>query len=720
VTDERHVQERIPLAKPRTFRIYLTVVAVAGAIALAYAVATAASHDVAGGYATGFALLSVLLVLSEARPMSFLRRQAGTDVTISWTFAFALVLLSPPGGVIAIGVASALGDALRRTAPTRLAFNAAQLILSLSASWLVLAHLNGGVVIVGDGIAIADAFVVVVAAAVAFGVNIMLTGIAIALDQGCNVWPLIRRGAAANLPTDGMLLALAPVFAVTAARTPVLLPLLVVVVWNVYKAAQLALARQHEATHDALTDLANRRKFFDEVHHAHGRAQREHYSFAIAILDLDGFKSINDQLGHRVGDHVLQEVAARLRRACRSVDIAGRLGGDEFALLLGHVEDAASARRAVQRIERELHGPFPVAGVPLKVGGSFGLAVYPDDGENVERLLQHADETMYETKLAGRPIELRKPPRSGQSRLLMLGELERAIEQNELVLHYQPKVDLANGEVVGVEALVRWAHPRLGLVLPGEFLALAEQTELMQPLTTHVLDEALRQCAQWQCYGLALTVAVNVCARDLQDQHFSATVRDLVALHGVDPSMLELELTESALLADRARAAGALESLRASGVTFAIDDFGTGYSSLANLRELPVDRIKIDRSFVSTMSERPADQTIVASTIELTHKLGLTSIAEGVEDARILNQLTEFGCDIAQGYWIARPIPGQQVADWVAQRASFCEPSAVTSMLSVLATVTTARTMALSLPSRVRPFMKERSILSVSTGKRLR
>ena len=361
--------------------------------------------------------------------------------------------------------------------------------------------------------------------------------------------------------------------------------------------------------------------------------------------------------------------SARLRRAsqhrCR-----GRLGGDEFAVLLGHVEDVASARAAIEEIERELECPLTVAGVPLKVGVSSGLAVYPDDGDDVDRLLQHADEAMYETKIARRPIELRKPPRSGQSRLLMLGELEHAIEHNELVLHYQPKVDLASGEVVGVEALVRWAHPRLGLVLPGEFLALAEQTELMEPLTAHVLGEALRQCAQWYRGGLALTVAVNVCARDLQDPRFPDAVRALVALHGVDPAMLELELTESALLADRARAAGALESLRAIGVTFAIDDFGTGHSSLANLRELPVDRIKIDRSFVSTIAERPADEIIVASTIELTKKLGLTSIAEGVEDARILRRLTEFGCDMAQGYWIARPIPAPQVPGWVAQRAN--------------------------------------------------
>ena len=655
---------------PRRFSIYLGVVAISGAITLAYAAAETATRGVAGGYAKGFAILSVFLVLSEARPMSFLRRHAGTDVTISWSFAFALVLLSPAAGVIAIGFASAFGDVLRRTAPARLAFNAAQLVLSLGAAWFVLAHANGGVVIVGDGVSVVDALVVLAAAAVAFGVNIVLTGVAIALDEGCRVGPVIRSGAAANLPTDGMLLALAPVFAVTAARTPVLLPLLVIVVWNVYCAAQLALARQHDATHDALTDLANRRKFFDEVRHAHNRANRERYSYAIAVLDLDGFKKINDQLGHLVGDGVLEELAARLRRACRSIDAAGRLGGDEFAVLLGHVEDVASARVAIEEIERELECPLTIAGVPLKVGVSSGLAVYPDDGDDVDRLLQHADEAMYETKIARRPIELRKPPRSGQSRLLMLGELEHAIEHNELVLHYQPKVDLASGGVVGVEALVRWAHPRLGLVLPGEFLALAEQTELMEPLTAHVLGEALRQCAQWYRGGLALTVAVNVCARDLQDPRFPGAVRALVALHGVDPSMLELELTESALLADRARAAGALESLRAIGVTFAIDDFGTGHSSLANLRELPVDRIKIDRSFVSTIAERPADEIIVASTIELTKKLGLTSIAEGVEDARILRRLTEFGCDMAQGYWIARPIPAPQVPAWIAQRAN--------------------------------------------------
>jgi diguanylate cyclase (GGDEF)-like protein len=660
-TQESSTEER---PRPR-FRAYLNGITAAGAITLVATVWQAGWRDLVGVHTAGFLLLAGLLVCSETRPMTFLRRHEGTDITISWTFAFALLLLAPPGALVAMAVASMLGDALRRTSFASLAFNAAQLVVSLAAGMLVLALPYGDGLTRSNDLSAPWLVVVLSAAAVVFLVNIVLTSVALSLHEGIGVAPLVRKGIAANSSTDGMLLAIAPVFAVTATRSLILVPLLVVAVWSVYRAANLAIARQHDATHDALTDLPNRRAFFEHVDAAHAHARRNNHCFAIALLDLNGFKQINDQLGHQVGDIVLREVAARLRRARRSTDFAARLGGDEFAVLFDHVPDEETARAAVARFREELEAPFVVSGFPVDIAGSFGLAVYPHDGHDVEVMLQHADESMYDAKQAQQPSTRTTTPHGRHRRLALLGELERAIDRHELYLHYQPKVDVRTGDVVGVEALVRWAHPQHGLVMPGDFMPLAEQTDLMAPFTTLVLDEALAQCAAWHHDGLPLAIAVNVSARNLQDDAFPAVVDELLAVRGVDPKWLELEVTENALLVDRLHAASALRDLRALGVSFAIDDFGTGYSSLANLRDLPIDRIKIDRSFVSEMGARDADALIVASTIELAEKLGVTAVAEGVEDSQVWRQLTELGCRFAQGYWIARPRPGHEIVPWI-------------------------------------------------------
>jgi diguanylate cyclase len=646
--------------------VYVGAVITAGAIALVYDLATLPSEGLFGPRVAGFLLLATMLVLSEARPLTFLRLHEGSDITISWTFAFALVLFAPATALPAMAIASAAGDALRRKSPTRVAFNAAQMVLSLGAALPVLALVHTGRLFDPGALSPIYLMVMLVAAAAAFLVNLVLTSIVIGLSEGISPWPLVRKGVTHNFSTDGMLLALAPVFALAAAENPLLVPLLVVAVWNVYRAANLALQRQHEATHDALTDLPNRRKFFEQVRVTHDQARRHHRSYAVALVDLDGFKQINDRLGHQIGDLVLQEVADRLRRARRSTDVVARLGGDEFAVLIGDVADADDALTGVERISQEFDAPFENAGFPLKMGASVGVAVFPEHGTDVELLLQHADEAMYDAKKSDSSVQSYNAKRTiRHGRLALLTELERAIEERELVVHYQPKVDLRTGNAIGVEALVRWEHPRLGLIMPGEFMPLAEQTELMAPLTERVLEEALTQTAKWHGMGFPVSIAVNGSARNLHDTDFPNIVHKLLVANALDPRWLELEITENALLVDRMRAGKVLTALRAFGATVAIDDFGTGYSSLSNLRDLPVDRIKIDRSFVSDMNTQTGDALIVASTVDLAGKLGLTSIAEGVENQAVWAHLARLGCHLAQGYFIARPANAEQITEWL-------------------------------------------------------
>jgi diguanylate cyclase len=649
-------------------RVYLYVggIIVLGTVALVVAGVSSRLHGVLGLRPSGFIILAVLLFLSEARPMTVLRLHEGSDITISWTFAFALVLLSPPGALFAMAGASAFGDAIRRKPLVRVAFNAAQMVVSLAVATCVLALPHGHDLFARSEPMLPWFGVMLFAASAAFFTNIMLTSVVLALQEGVGVYPMMSKAVASNLSTDGMLLALGPVFAITATRNLFLVPLLVVAVWNVYRAASLALRRQHEATHDVLTDLPNRRQFFEHASNAHAHAVRSGRSYAVAVLDLDDFKEINDRLGHQIGDLVLQEVSLRLRIARRGTDVAARLGGDEFAILLIDVSDIDGAFSAVQRMHDVLSQPCVVGGFPIKISGSVGVAVYPDHGSSIEVLLQHADEAMYDAKMSDHSVRRYSTSRNAShGRLALLGELERAIVDCEVGVHYQPKVDLASGVVVGFESLARWDHPRSGIIMPNEFVALAEQTELMAPFTARVLSEALTQCAAWHRQGLSLSVAVNVSARNLQDRDFPFVVADLLAASAVDAQFLELELTENALLVDRERAVAVLQTLRATGIKIAIDDFGTGYSSLSNLRDLPIDHLKIDRSFVTNMLTNPVDASIVTSTIELAAQLGIVSIAEGVESEAVFNQLAQLGCDSAQGFWIAKPAEGVYMTDWL-------------------------------------------------------
>ena len=424
----------------------------------------------------------------------------------------------------------------------------------------------------------------------------------------------------------------------------------------------------YQALHDALTDLPNRLLLHDRVQQALGVAQREQTQVALLLLDLDRFKEVNDTFGHHAGDVLLQEIARRLQGIVRASDTVARLGGDEFALLLTAV-DQGGVRAAAHKIRMALDAPVLIGAQAVHVEGSLGIALGPEQGADMTTLLRHADVAMYTAKERSVEYVIYAPEQDTYTpdRLALIGELGAAIADGGLLLHYQPKVELATGRVVGVEALVRWAHAQRGLVRPDQFIPLAEHTGLIGPLTLWILEEAVRQCQVWAQHGHPLGVAVNLSTRNLQDPTLPEMLAEVLRRYAVPPAQLTLEITESALMADPVRAEAVVLRLVALGVRLSIDDFGTGYSSLAYLKQLPVDEVKIDQSFVRGMGVTSLkDAAIVRSVIDLGHNLGLTVVAEGVEGAAVWDRLRAARCDVAQGYYLSRPVPAAELERWLA------------------------------------------------------
>ena len=428
---------------------------------------------------------------------------------------------------------------------------------------------------------------------------------------------------------------------------------------------------EHQALHDGLTGLPNRDLLRRRLEEALVQAEARDTGVAVLLLDLDRFKEVNDTLGHQSGDLLLKALAERLTGLIRDTDTVARLGGDEFAIVSPGAGSEEGAFALAERIRTGLEEPFTVAGLAVEVETSIGIALCPEHGSDVEALIRHADVAMYQGKKTHRPtVYSRHEDHYSPDRLALVGELRRAIAQDELVVHYQPRVELANGDVRAVEALVRWEHPERGLLSPGEFLPLAEHTGLIRPLTRYVLDAALGDCAGWAAEGLRPGVSMNLSARDLLDSDLPVEVEELLDKHGVDPTLLEVEITENTILTDPERARAVLERLQELGVRLSIDDFGTGFSSLGQLRRLPVDVLKIDKSFVLNMAHDDNDDVIVRSTIDLGHNLGLQVVAEGVETQEVWDRLAQLGCDTAQGFFISRPLPLVVLVDWLRKRRS--------------------------------------------------
>ena len=420
------------------------------------------------------------------------------------------------------------------------------------------------------------------------------------------------------------------------------------------------------AYEDSLTQLPNRSQFSERLQREIVSAGEQHRMLAIFVMDLDRFKYVNDTLGHSVGDHVLREVAVRLRNLLPEDDCVARLGGDEFAVLVptGDEERVVSLAKS---IILALEQPIDFAGQPLDVGASIGIALYPSHALDAQTLVRNADIAMYVAKRNRSGYTLYDPhyDTTQQQHLSLLGELRRAVEQGELRLYYQPKVTLSSAGVHAAEALIRWVHPVRGMVPPGLFIPFAEHTGYIKILTRWVLSEAIRQCGVWMRQHMDIEISVNLSARDLMTRDLPELISALLTEHGVPPHMICLEITESGFMEDPAHAQRVLDRLSAIGLRLSIDDYGTGYSSLSYIMKLPVNELKIDRAFVSNMSEDADMMTIVRSTIELGHSLGLKVVAEGIEDPKGYALLRSLGCDFAQGYYISPPMPAEALPGWL-------------------------------------------------------
>jgi len=609
-------------------------------------------------------LLAVGVLLGELLPLKIPRRGEHEELTVSTSFAFALLLLAGLWPAVAAqSVASVVEDVVSRKPLWRVTFNVGQYAISLGAASLVLTIAGVDAVFTA-----ADLPAIVVAGAAFFIVNAVLVGIAVALYVGQPVRAYLRDDIGFSALTAAVLLSLSPIMVVALRAMPELYPLFVVLLLAVYVAGRQAARRHHDATHDRLTGLVNRQRFSERVDELIAAHEPR---LALLLLDVNRFKDVNDALGHAYGDRLLRQVGARLAADATGAREVARFGGDEFAILLAPLSGDAAALAAASSVAERLRAPFEIEGVSLDGEASIGVVLYPQDGADSDTLLRHGEVAMYRAKSRQADYARYSAEHDHHSpaRLGLIGELRGAIEAGQLVLHYQPKVDLQSGRVAGCEALVRWEHPELGLLRPSAFVPMAESTSLIRPLTRRVLEQALADVDAWRARGVELSVAVNLSARCLNDPAFPTTVRELLAAARVPPARLALELTESAIMADPALTAAVLDELHRMGVALSVDDFGTGYSSLAYLQQLPVEEIKIDRSFVMAMAQETS-AVIVRSTIELGRNLGLRVVAEGVEDDEVMAQLRELGCPVVQGYAISPPLPAAAFLEWMSRHGS--------------------------------------------------
>jgi diguanylate cyclase (GGDEF)-like protein len=635
-----------------------------------------------------FWAMAALAVICDARPFAPPGRRQSSAVFPSICFSFAILLAWGLGPAIAVQAAAVVVSAWRmRHAPWRAVFNIGQYGLAFSAAYGVTVLAGERSFVAGGRPTWTDVAVVAAAAAAWFLVKYGTVTIAIRLHSGGHWWATFRHGVAFELVSTGSLLLLAPVLVAAAHTSAALIPLVLVPLFAVYRMARLSAEQEQLARLDPLTGLANRKALLAEVHdHAPGHAERAAAGapdrhLALLVLDLDHFKHVNDALGHAVGDRLLVEVSNRLTAVVGPTDIVARLGGDEFAILAGRLTGPDEARVLATRVVAALAQPVQLDGLPLDVTGSIGIALYPEHGEDFATLMRHADVAMYDAKHRGDAVAVYAPESDHNSpeRLSLLGDLRRALESEEtrdrrrpnpageIAMYYQPQIAIETGEVVGVEALLRWCHPRRGTVDPEELIRVAEQSAVMRLLTRRVVDDVVEQLAKWGAAGVHLRAAVNVSVRDLQTTEIADQIAERLSRYNVDASQLQLEITEGALMADPRRVLATISRLAKMGVAIALDDFGTGFSSMQHLRRLPLTEVKVDRSFVLGMATDADDAAIVRSMIELSGALGLRVVAEGVEDERTWRLLHEAGCHVAQGWFYARPMPADELVEWLAR-----------------------------------------------------
>jgi diguanylate cyclase (GGDEF)-like protein len=656
--------------KPRhleSVRLYCVLVALVGAALLVPLVANASVDLDSPRHIIEFSALALCVLVGELFPIEAPRRSGDGEITVSVMFSFALLLgmgLIP--ALAAQLVASVVQDRMAAKPWWQIGFNIGQYTLSLAAAAGVLAWLGAYGALSTPGFGAVDLLAVLGSAAAYFAVNLLLVTRATTLYMGIPFSEALRSDLIFGLSVSAVLLCLAPVVVTVFDFSPILYPLLLVPLVGVYISGRQTVrtaTAEHLARHDSLTELPNRRWFMEAVGAAVKNPSLQ--CGGLLLVDLNGFKEVNDTLGHHRGDLVLQAVGPRLGAAFRTEDLVARLGGDEFAVFMPGA-DSGAAQSAVQRLQDALHTPVDVDGINIELGASIGLAWYPEHGTDVETLLQRADVAMYRAKASHRSLEIYRTEDDYHTpeRLVLATELRRALADDQLVLHYQPQVELDHGRPVAAEGLVRWQHPQRGLLGPLEFIEIAERNGLIKELTHRVLDQGLRDLRTWNDAGRRLSLSLNVSVRSLLDRHFPEEVERLLACHGVDGRALTLELTESSLMVDPELARRTMQDLSELGVAVAIDDFGTGYSSLAYLTDLPIGELKIDKSFVRAMSSDTRNAIVVRSTIELAHNLGLRTVAEGIEDAFTFERLRALGCELAQGFHMSKPLPAAGLVNW--------------------------------------------------------
>jgi diguanylate cyclase (GGDEF)-like protein len=621
-------------------------------------------------------ILVLTVIIGELRPVPVPRGGDTADmITISTTFTLTLAIVGPVSmALVAQGIAVLIDDAWFRRSPLKIAFNVSQYVVTVMAAHTAYALVAGEAVFgpYNTFDPVIREMVAALAAAIVFLIaNQWLVSTVVALDSEQHIGPIFVADLRFQAMTAGVLAILAPVAALLIQTQPLMLPMLLAPIAAVHNSARLAVAMGRQASHDALTGLANRELFRDRAVRALEDARRSSQSLAIMMIDLDHFKEINDTLGHQVGDELICEVAHRLEEARPEGATVARLGGDEFAVLLPDIPDLSVAEDVATYLLSVLGKPFSVGGVRLVVQASLGIALSPDHGDDVHTLMRRSDIALYEAKrerarfcaYSNEDEDTHTP-----QRLTILTDLRSAVEADQIFLVYQPKIDVASGEVRGVEALVRWNHPTRGIQYPDVFIPLAENTGLISSITFFVIENALRQVRTWQEAGVDLSVAVNLSVRHLTDMSLPDRIAVALERWGVAPSRLVIEVTESSIMTDPKRASVVLQQLRRIGVDVSIDDYGTGHASLNYLKQFDIDELKIDRSFIMNLDIDSSDAIIVASTVELGHNLGLRIVAEGVEDGETLDWLTSLGCDVAQGYHIGRPMAPEAVLEVVERR----------------------------------------------------
>jgi diguanylate cyclase (GGDEF)-like protein len=616
-------------------------------------------------------IASTFLVILELQPIPVSRgAEAGDELSISSTIAVALLFLTAPGVACAAqALALTVDEARSRRNWPRLMFNISQYTLALLATRVVYSAVTGAPVLGRPDLFTPLALPAAFLAAIAFFViNNGLTGIAVALATRMPVRRLVQADLRLHLPTDGVLLALAPLVTESLYWSVIALPLLMLPLIAVHRSASLASQREHEALHDALTGLPNRSSLLMRLRQA--CEDLEQVPVAVMMLDLDHFKEVNDTLGHHVGDRLLVEVASRLRGALREGDFIARLGGDEFAILAYHTVSESEALDVAARVREAFETTFPLSGADLAAQCSLGIAMAPRDGSDEDLLLKRADVALYDAKTARGSVMIYDGSRDDHSveRLALVADLRRGIESGDVFPLYQPQCDASTGEVIGVEALARWRHPLSGILAPSEFLDVAEGAGMLDALTDSLLGQCLDHLSAWHSTGQMIRLSLNVSPRTMRDVRFVDRVRAALEKAGIEPRWLTLEVTEHVMVGDAARSIRELERLRRLGCRIAIDDFGTGYSSIAYLKRLPVDELKIDRSFVSELGENPKDEIIVRAIVDLGHRFGLEVTAEGVETEPAWALLAAIGCDAIQGYRLARPLTAEALNAWLNQR----------------------------------------------------